>query len=138
MEHRRIIKQGTVVVATQEDGSIDPAGTFSQGLFVGDTRFLSRFRIYLDGVSPDLMGCFAPDRPVPAATDARLRCSRGGCDGQGDESGLVWLLDAALHRSSRTIRLAVLSLRQSDVIRRTFEFLGRSSNTDCRRVFLSR
>ncbi|HEX6509096.1 MAG TPA: glycogen debranching N-terminal domain-containing protein, partial [Chloroflexota bacterium] len=46
----------TVVVATQEDGSIDPAGTFSQGLFVGDTRFLSRFRIYLDGLAPSLMG----------------------------------------------------------------------------------
>ena len=56
MEHRRIIKEGTVVVATHEDGSIDPTGTFSQGLFVGDTRFLSRFQLYLDGVRPDLMG----------------------------------------------------------------------------------
>jgi hypothetical protein len=56
MEHRRIIKHGAVVVATQEDGSIDPTGPFSQGLFVGDTRFLSRFRIYLDGLAPSLMG----------------------------------------------------------------------------------
>ena len=44
MEHRRKIKQGAVVVATQEDGSIEPTGTFSQGRFVGDTRFLSRLR----------------------------------------------------------------------------------------------
>lgn len=56
MEHRRIITQGAVVVATHEDGSIDPAGTFTHGLFVGDTRFLSHFRLYLDGESPDLMG----------------------------------------------------------------------------------
>lgn len=56
MEHRRIIKQGAVVVATQEDGSIEPTGIFTQGLFVGDTRFLSRFRIYLDGLAPSLMG----------------------------------------------------------------------------------
>ena len=56
MEHRRIIKLGAVVVATHEDGSIDPTGPFSQGLFVGDTRFLSRFRIYLDGLAPSLMG----------------------------------------------------------------------------------
>jgi glycogen debranching enzyme len=56
LEHRRIIKQGAVVVATQEDGSIEPTGIFTQGLFVGDTRFLSRFRIYLDGLAPSLMG----------------------------------------------------------------------------------
>src|SRR5579864_2931283 len=56
MEHRRIIKQGAVVVATQEDGSIEPTGIFTQGLFVGDTRFLSRFRICLDGLAPSLMG----------------------------------------------------------------------------------
>lgn len=56
MEHRRIIKQGTVVIATHEDGSIDPAGTFSQRLFVGVTRFLSRVRLQLDGARPDSMG----------------------------------------------------------------------------------
>jgi glycogen debranching enzyme len=56
MEHRRIIKQGTVVVATEEDGSIEPTGTVTQGLFVGDTRFLSRFRLSLDGIAPSLMG----------------------------------------------------------------------------------
>jgi len=51
MEHRRIIKQGAVVVATEEDGSIEPTGTVTQGLFVGDTRFLSRFRLSLDGIT---------------------------------------------------------------------------------------
>src|SRR5690242_12061628 len=56
MEHRRMIKQGAVVFATHEDGSIEPMGAFSQGLFVGDTRFLSRFQIYLDGEKPFLMG----------------------------------------------------------------------------------
>ena len=56
MEHRRIIKQGAVVVATREDGSIEPTGIFTQGLFVGDTRFLSRFQISLDGLAPSLMG----------------------------------------------------------------------------------
>jgi glycogen debranching enzyme len=56
MEHRRIIKQGAVVVATEEDGSIEPTGTVTQGLFVGDTRFLSRFRLSLDGIPPSLMG----------------------------------------------------------------------------------
>src|SRR5436305_3903161 len=56
MEHRRIIKQGAIVFATHEDGSIDPIGSFSQGLFVGDTRFLSHFKIYLNGLKPQLMG----------------------------------------------------------------------------------
>ena len=56
MEHRRIIKQGEVVVATEEDGSIEPTDTVTQGLFVGDTRFLSRFRLSLDGIAPSLMG----------------------------------------------------------------------------------
>src|SRR5438270_14066891 len=56
MEHRRMIKQGAVVFATHQDGSIEPTGTFSQGLFVGDTRFVSRFQIYLNGLEPQLMG----------------------------------------------------------------------------------
>src|SRR5947209_8372978 len=56
MEHRRMIKQGAVVVATHEDGSIEPTGTFSQGLFVGDTRFLNRFQIHLNSLKPSLMG----------------------------------------------------------------------------------
>ena len=56
MERRRIIKQGGVVCATHEDGSIDPGGKSSMGLFVGDTRFLSRFQLYIDGLSPNLLG----------------------------------------------------------------------------------
>src|SRR5579884_1920145 len=39
-----------------EDGSIDPEGASSQGLFLADTRFLSRFQIYLDGCPPYLLG----------------------------------------------------------------------------------
>jgi glycogen debranching enzyme len=56
MERRRIIKQGGVVCATHEDGSIDPGGKSSMGLFVGDTRFLSRFQLYVNGLSPVLLG----------------------------------------------------------------------------------
>ena len=76
MEHRRIIKQGTVVIATHEDGSIDPAGTFSQGLFVGDTRFLSHFRLHLDGGSPDLMGRHR--RRSPSMADGIASTGRPG------------------------------------------------------------
>jgi N-terminal domain of (some) glycogen debranching enzymes len=56
MEHRWIIKHGAVVVTTEEVGSIDPTGTFTQGLFARDTGFLSRFRLSLDGIAPSLMG----------------------------------------------------------------------------------
>ena len=56
MEHRRIIKLGTIVFATHEDGSMDPDGPFSMGLFDADTRFLSRFQIYLNGIEPRLLG----------------------------------------------------------------------------------
>lgn len=56
MQHRRIIKQGPVVLATREDGSMDPTSTSSQGLFFGDTRYLSRFQIYINGEMPVLLG----------------------------------------------------------------------------------
>ena len=44
VQHRRIIKRGPVVVATNEDGSMDPASSASQGLFLADTRYLSTFQ----------------------------------------------------------------------------------------------
>src|SRR5579872_3270209 len=56
MQHRRIIKRGPIVVATQEDGSMDPSSTSTQGLFLDDTRFLSLFQVLLNGVKPVLMG----------------------------------------------------------------------------------
>ncbi|GAC1323519.1 MAG: glycogen debranching N-terminal domain-containing protein [Chloroflexota bacterium] len=56
MQHRRIIKQGPIVFATNEDGSMDPSSTSSQGLFLADTRFLSTFQIRLNGVIPVLLG----------------------------------------------------------------------------------
>lgn len=56
MQHRRIIKQGPIVLATGEDASIDPTATSSQGLFLADTRFLSRFQIRIDGMTPVLLG----------------------------------------------------------------------------------
>ena len=56
MEHRRIIKQGPVVFATHEDGSVSATGVFSQGLFVADTRFLSTFQLYINGLKPHLLG----------------------------------------------------------------------------------
>jgi len=56
VQHRRIIKEGPIVFASMEDGSIDPEGASSQGLFLADTRFLSRFQIYLDGCPPYLLG----------------------------------------------------------------------------------
>lgn len=56
MQHRRIIKQGPIVLATQEDGSIDPSSPSSQGLFLGDTRFLSRFCIQLSDSPLVLLG----------------------------------------------------------------------------------
>ena len=54
MEHRRIIKHGSVVLATHEDGSIGPDGPV--GLFLADTRFLSTFRVYLNDCTPKLLG----------------------------------------------------------------------------------
>jgi glycogen debranching enzyme len=56
MEHRRIIKQGGIVVCSQEDGSMDPAAANSQGLYFSDTRFLSKFQLYLNGLKPRLLG----------------------------------------------------------------------------------
>ena len=56
MQHRRIIKQGPVVLATEESGCIDPSASSTQGLFLGDTRFLSRFRIRVNGLDPLLLG----------------------------------------------------------------------------------
>ena len=55
MEHRRIIKRGPVVLATNENGTMDPTSTASQGLFLGDTRFLSKFQICLNGHELTLM-----------------------------------------------------------------------------------
>jgi glycogen debranching enzyme len=55
MQHRRIIKRGPIVLATNEDGSIDPSAPSSQGLFLGDTRFLSLFRIRLNDLDPVLL-----------------------------------------------------------------------------------
>lgn len=56
MEHRRIIKRGPVVVATREDGSMDPSSSSSQGLFLADTRYLSKFQICIGGERPVLLG----------------------------------------------------------------------------------
>ena len=56
MQHRRIIKRGPIVLATQEDGTMDPASATSQGLFLADTRFLSTFTLKLNDVAPVLMG----------------------------------------------------------------------------------
>ncbi|HEX6507300.1 MAG TPA: glycogen debranching N-terminal domain-containing protein [Chloroflexota bacterium] len=56
MQHRRIIKRGPVVVATREDGSMDPSSASSQGLFLADTRYLSTFQIMLNGEPPVLLG----------------------------------------------------------------------------------
>ena len=55
MQHRRIIKQGPVVVATHEDGSMDPESPSSHGIFLGDTRFLSCFQIWLEDTQPILL-----------------------------------------------------------------------------------
>ncbi|MGI8824059.1 MAG: amylo-alpha-1,6-glucosidase [Chloroflexota bacterium] len=56
MQHRRIIKQGPVVLASNEDGSMDSSAPSSQGLFLEDTRYLSTFQIRIDGALPLLLG----------------------------------------------------------------------------------
>lgn len=56
MQHRRIIKRGPVVVATNEDGSMDPSSSASQGLFLADTRYLSKFQVCIGGTLPVLLG----------------------------------------------------------------------------------
>ncbi|HEY8687170.1 MAG TPA: glycogen debranching N-terminal domain-containing protein [Chloroflexota bacterium] len=56
MQHRRIIKRGPVVVATNEDGSMDPSSSASQGLFLADTRYLSTFHVCIGGQAPVLLG----------------------------------------------------------------------------------
>src|SRR5947209_19591135 len=48
MQHRRIIKRGPIVLATDENGVIDPTSTSTQGLFNADTRYLSLFRARLN------------------------------------------------------------------------------------------
>jgi glycogen debranching enzyme len=54
--HRRIIKRGPVVLATREDGTMDPGSASSQGLFLADTRYLSMFQIRLNGCEILLLG----------------------------------------------------------------------------------
>jgi glycogen debranching enzyme len=61
VQYRRIIKRGPVVLATHEDGSMDPASASSQGLFLADTRFLSRFQLYINGEKPVLLGSTEED-----------------------------------------------------------------------------
>jgi glycogen debranching enzyme len=61
VEHRRVIKEGPIVLATSEDGSMDPESTSSQGLFLADTRFLSIFQIRLNGCEPVLLGSTEED-----------------------------------------------------------------------------
>src|SRR5579884_2150515 len=56
MQHRRIVKKGPIVIATQEDGSLNPSSPSAQGLFLGDTRYLSRFKVLLNGLPPVLLG----------------------------------------------------------------------------------
>ena len=45
-----------MVVATREDGSMDPSSAASQGLFLADTRYLSTFQICIGGQCPILLG----------------------------------------------------------------------------------
>lgn len=61
MQHRRIIKQGPIVLATNEDGSMDPTSTSSQGLFLADTRYLSTFRLRINDSIPLLLGSTEED-----------------------------------------------------------------------------
>src|SRR5947209_9371627 len=56
MQHRRIIKRGPIVLATEETGAIDPTSHSTQGLFFADTRHLSHFCATLDGEDLVLMG----------------------------------------------------------------------------------
>lgn len=56
VQHRRIIKRGPIVLATYEDGTMDPSAASSQGLFLADTRHLSRFALTLNGQPPVLLG----------------------------------------------------------------------------------
>jgi len=66
MQHRRIIKEGPIVLATSEDGSMDPGAMASQGIFLGDTRFLSTFQLRLNGCEPILLGSTEQDLFVVA------------------------------------------------------------------------
>jgi len=61
MQHRRIIKQGPIVLATNEDGSMDPTSASSQGLFRADTRYLSTFRLRINDSIPLLLGSTEED-----------------------------------------------------------------------------
>lgn len=56
MELRRIIKHGPVVLATQENGTIDPSSASTQGLFFADTRYLSRLEVRLNDLPAVFLG----------------------------------------------------------------------------------
>lgn len=56
MQHRRIIKEGPIVLATSEDGSMSPETAGTQGLFLADTRFLSTFRVRMNDSDLLLLG----------------------------------------------------------------------------------
>ena len=51
------INQGSTILVTNQRGEIDPQS--EQGLFAGDTRFVSFYQIYITGEKWDLLSSSA-------------------------------------------------------------------------------
>lgn len=51
----RVIKENDLFLLTDESGDIPPGSTDGCGLYTQDTRFLSRFELYINGVKPILL-----------------------------------------------------------------------------------
>ena len=69
--------EGTSFCISRPDGDIEPSGT--QGLYFRDTRFLSTWKLLVNGSEPELLA-YEPDSPFSAAFVSRLRPRSGKAD----------------------------------------------------------
>jgi glycogen debranching enzyme len=74
-EELLVLKHGELFLCARPDGEIHPARVTGEGLYAGDTRFLSEFRLELGGTPPVALSYAAEDgyRAIVDATNGTLR-----------------------------------------------------------------
>ncbi len=86
ISERVMLKRDRFFTVSARDGSIRPGEFAGDGLWDGDTRILSRFRVLVDGLEPRAIGLHADDSAATFEYDAgALRVTR------------VRFIDAGLH-----------------------------------------
>ncbi|TMG29390.1 MAG: hypothetical protein E6H95_05570, partial [Chloroflexi bacterium] len=61
ISERVMLKNDRFFAVSARDGSIKPGDFYGDGLWLGDTRLLSAFRLLIDGIEPDPVGVQADD-----------------------------------------------------------------------------